>query len=279
MNTIVTHLNPDVDAICSVWAIRRFMPDFSDARVIFVPAGDTLDNKDPDIDPKIIHVDTGLGKFDHHQIDTDICATVLVYRFLKDNNWLKESEIEALRRLSVLINDMDHFRQVFYSDAENDKYDLCLDAILDGLKLINQNDSGKIIEIGFTLMDAAFRQILNKIWAEEVIKKDSIEFDSPWGKALALNTLNDEALTLAQKKGYKVVIRKDPHKGYVRIKSWPIPEIDFTNLYEELKKKDPDATWFLHISKNMILNGSTKNPKMKPSKLSLQEIIDIIKSL
>ena len=78
--------------------------------------------------------------------------------------------------------------------------------------------------------------------------------------------------------GYAVVIRRDPRKGYVRIKASPkIPKIDLTSTYEQLKKMDPDATWFLHVSKKMLLNGTTKNPKMRPTKLSLDAIISVLK--
>jgi hypothetical protein len=82
--------------------------------------------------------------------------------------------------------------------------------------------------------------------------------------------------------GYVIVLRKDPRKGYVRIKAVPATEkidIDLTPAYEELKKKDPDATWFLHISKKMLLNGSAKSPKMKPTKLELNEIIKILEKI
>ena len=56
-------------------------------------------------------------------------------------------------------------------------------------------------------------------------------------------------------------------------------EIDLTALYEDVKKQDPDATWFLHASKHMLLNGSAKNPDMKPTKLTLSEVIETVKKI
>ena len=53
--------------------------------------------------------------------------------------------------------------------------------------------------------------------------------------------------------------------------------IDLTPVYEQLKKRDPDATWFLHVSKRMLLNGSSKNPKMRGSKLALRGVIEVLK--
>ena len=77
--------------------------------------------------------------------------------------------------------------------------------------------------------------------------------------------------------GYVLVIRKDPKKGYVRIKAVPKPDIDLTHFYELLQEKDSNATWFLHASKHMILNGSSKNPDMKPTTLTLNQIIEIVR--
>ena len=77
--------------------------------------------------------------------------------------------------------------------------------------------------------------------------------------------------------GFSVVVRKDPRKGYVRIKASPASKVDLTNIYEQLKKMDPEATWFLHVGKKMLLNGTPKNPKMVPTKLSLDAIIEVLR--
>lgn len=39
----------------------------SDAELDFVPAGSTWHDPAPDANPQIIHVDTGGGRYDHHQ--------------------------------------------------------------------------------------------------------------------------------------------------------------------------------------------------------------------
>jgi len=56
-----------------------------------------------------------------------------------------------------------------------------------------------------------------------------------------------------RKNGIYSCLRKDPRKGYIRIKTLPAQNgekgIDLTNVYEQLKKMDTEATWFLHVSK------------------------------
>ena len=56
-------------------------------------------------------------------------------------------------------------------------------------------------------------------------------------------------------------------------------DIDLTPVYEKVKELDPEASWFLHASKRMLLNGSSKNPEMRGSKLSLDEVIDVLKNI
>lgn len=279
MKTIVTHFSPDVDAICSVWLVKKFMPGFSNAEITFVPAGETLYNKKPDSSKDIIHVDTGLGRFDHHQDNRDTCASKLVYEYLREKGYVKKSNLEALQRLVDQVNEIDHFRQVFWDEPASDRYELFLGSIVDGLRLLYPRESKKILAVGFEILEAIFRQFENKIWAENIIKNEGIKFKSFFGRTLAFESTNDEVVELAQKLGYKLVIRKDPRKGYLRIKALPIVKIDLTKIYRQLREKDKQATWYLHPSKHMILNGSTKNPEMRPTKLSLEEIIDIIKSI
>jgi len=91
-----------------------------------------------------------------------------------------------------------------------------------------------------------------------------------------VETPNDETVHLAQKMGYVIAVRKDPKKGYLRVKALPKEAIDLTGVYNEFKKQEPDATWFLHASHHMVLNGSSKNPDMRPTKKTLQQIIDVI---
>jgi len=85
MKTIVVHIGPDLDAITSVWLVKKYFPGWEEAALAFVPAGTTLNKLPPDDNPEVVHVDTGFGKFDHHQTDADICAAMLVYAEIKKN--------------------------------------------------------------------------------------------------------------------------------------------------------------------------------------------------
>jgi len=134
------------------------------------------------------------------------------------------------------------------------------------------------MELGFQSLDGIYKVLLNKMWAEKEMLT-AMEFSTKWGKGAGFETVNDEVIHQAQKRGFSIVIRKDPKKGYVRIKTLPKEEIDLSELYERLKSDEPDATWFLHASHHMILNGSAKNPDMKPSQRSLADLVSVIQEV
>lgn len=274
MKTIVTHIGPDLDAITSVWLVKKFFRGWGEAVLAFVPAGNTLKGMEPDSDPEILHVDTGFGKFDHHQTNADTCASKLIYEEIV----LTNGDDEALFRMIALVNETDHFREVFYPNATADYWDFSIIAQIDGWRLLYSEDPLKVVALGMDSLDGIYKTFQNKIWAEKELSQGT-EFNTKWGKAIALETTNDEVVHLGQKKGFALVIRKDPRKGYLRIKSLPKSEIDLEPIYNKLKEDEPEASWFLHASHHMVLNGSSKNPTMKPSRRPLSEIVETIKKI
>jgi len=299
MKIIVTHTSPDWDAITSVWLIKRYLAGWQDAEVRFVPAGTRLyqegfkhegdnpiENRGED---EIIHVDTGLGPLDHHQTqDTSVSAASRTWDYVRSQ--VKESgdtftqqHTEALSRVVKFVVETDHFREVFWDDAAADYHEFALLGLLEGYKQIYPSQDSKYVDFGFECLHAMTATFENRIWAEKEIDEKGIAFETRFGKAMGFETINDTVLKLAQKMGYVMVVRKDPRKGYVRIKTLPVngenKGADLTLAYEQLKKIDPDATWFLHVSKKMLLNGTPKNPKMRPTKLKLSDIISVLTSV
>lgn len=279
MKTIVTHMSPDADAITSVWLIRSFMPGWSHARITFVPAGATYENQLVDSIPSIIHVDTGLGRFDHHQSNENTCASQKIFNLLKKEKHITKNS-EALERMITFITDIDHFRDVFFPDPVSDRYSFLFDSILDGMRIRLQDDQ-QLVRVGEMMCDGILQSFINKVKAEKEIENGLI-IDTFWGKTLVLESENEESSRLAQKKGFALTVRKSPKKGHLRIKLSPRfdrKDHDLSRLFELLKKKDPKATWFFHASGNMILNGSTKNPDVTPTHLTLSEVIQLVKAM
>ncbi len=299
MRKIVTHASPDMDAITSTWLILRYLPGWDLAEVRFVPAGQRLGNLTPEqalklTEPieliggfEVLQVDTGLGPLDHHQTsDKSVCGTSLTFDFVKKNvkeGTFSPEKLEALTRIVKYVVDVDHFKEVFRKDVLENYQNFSITDILDGLKYQHPNDDRYYVEFISLCLDALVHELENNVWAEKEIKEKGIEFETKWGKGLGVETMNDTVVKMAQLMGYIIVVRRDPRKGYVRIKTKPDGEgekgLDLTLTSEKLKKMDPSATWFLHVSKKMLLNGTPKNPKMKPTTLSLNDIIGVLKGV
>ncbi len=299
---IVTHNAPDLDAVSSAWLIKRFLPGWTDAEVVTVPAGQRINTKHASEDviehlggKEVIHVDTGMGPLDHHQTqDDNTCAAARTFEYvLKHSEELQNNKhkTEALRRIVNYVIDDDHFQEVFFPNPTADVYEMSMVALLSGIKVQFPKDDQTCLRFGFDLLDASIHGMENKIWADEEIKEKGIHFNTKWGKGLAIETINDEVLKVAQIQGYVIAVRKDPKNGVVRIKARPKKragskeseyddvDVDLTPVYEKLLTLDKEATWYLHVSKRMLLNGSTKNPQMKGTKLTLSEVVEVLQNL
>jgi len=303
VKTIVTHFNPDLDAVCSIWLLKKFYPEFLHAEVQFVAAGNTWQGMDVDSDPNVIHVDTGHGILDHHQEDEkNTCSARLSLEFLKSKGIEGD---EALDRLVEVVNEIDHFREVYWPNPGADRYEFCLEAMLDGWKLLYQGQDLRFIDWGLDCLDGLYRNLQNKVWAEGEIQTVGKEFTTRFGKGIAVETMNDDILHVGQKMGYMIAVRLDPKKHYLRIKAVPPHQkelcagdchckehskgncccnmanvdIDLGKALAEFKKMDSSATWYLHPDHRQLLNGSTKNSEMRPTKLTLEEVIGVLSKI
>ncbi len=277
MKTLVTHRSPDLDALTSMWLIMRNHHGWENPTLEFVLAGKTLNDMAPDESKDVIHVDTGLGMFDHHQLEERTSASRRVLDFLKEKGTIRKSSIDALDRIVDVVTIYDNFGEASFANPESDIYNFSLNEVINGLKAMLQNDQ-ETVEKMMPMFDGLLYNMRNKIGAEHDVSK-GLTIQTRFGKSLFLETSNDEAMKMALKTGYTFVIRKDPDRGYVRIKTFPGPEYDLSALHKIITGIDKEGSWFLHSSKNMLLNGSSKNLDMKASPLTLPRLIEIIKEM
>lgn len=274
--TIVTHISPDFDGIPAIWLLKRFHPEFANARVEFIPAGEHTYNSQPvDSDSDIVHVDCGGGRFDHHHTNEFTCGAKLVYEWLIKEGYIK-SDDEALKRLIQVITELDHgWDHYKWSEPASDRWEFSLHSILSGLKIVFPRDEEKYIDYVSNGLEAVYRLLQSKVKAEEEIKSAE-KFETRWGQGVALTTKNDGVMDLAIKNGYAVIVRRDPQRGFVRITGSNAHNVDFTRAYRQIVKADKVGDWFLHASKVLLRNGSTRNPTMRPTNMSLDEVVKIL---
>jgi hypothetical protein len=280
---LVTHENPDMDAIGAMWLFKRFGGRaFDGAEYYFVHAGDLVDSgtltAKEIAEDQVVHVDTGMGEFDHHQPDNKLhdSATLRVYTYLTEQTSELKNDM-ALQRVVGFINETDHFASYYWPEPDKDRYIFMLEEILAGLRSSEHFTDREVVEFGMLCYDGVYTSMKIRIKAEEDLKEKGQSFDSRWGKALAITNKNDEVVKLAQKRGFVLVVRKDEVTGAIRIKTAPDPTISLKDVYIEIKKLDGEGSWYFHPSGHMLLNGSRKNVGQVPTKLTLEQVVELVK--
>lgn len=290
---LVTHHAPDLDAIGSIWLFKRFdNVRYADAKVAFVDPGDTISLEDCEKNfncqlHEVTHVDTGLGEFDHHQPEKagrDISASSLVYDYICQRYPDKKKD-QALAAIIKHITAIDHFSEIYWSEAKEDRFIFSLHSLIHGHEFVNLHDDQSQLNFGLKALDYAYAAMTRRYSARETIESKGQEFTIKIGKCLALETGNDDTIKLAQIQGYQLVLRKDPEQGFIRIKVRPDAknpdgeDFNLKELDEAIRQMDPSANWFYHASGKMLLNGSNNWHHKKASKLSLEQVIDLIKKI
>lgn len=279
MHMIITHMNPDLDALSSVWLIRRYYPGFQgdDVTYAFVPAGQTYESRPVDSDPTVVHVDTGLGIFDHHHIPEKICAFHQIYAYGVKKDLFPIYDIDPLRRMAAVITEYDNFQEVYYPEIGADYQLFQLDCLIGGLVHAGLTDEQKVA-LTLPLFDGLLQTMKNKIKAEKNIQEGYVFQTKAFGRSIIMENTNNDSMKYAQKCGYHLVARKDPKLGGIRIVCLPDDAYDLTPIHAEIQKRDTIGTWFFHQSKHMLLNGSIVNPTMKPSPLTTSDLVAILKN-
>jgi len=280
MKKIITHINPDLDAVAAAWIIKRFLSGWEDAEIDFIAA--TADGKKisgVDSSEDVLYVDVGRGKLDHHQTSDYLSATKLCWNYVleqREHQPLKEIEQEAGERLVEVVTQIDHAKDLNWEEAGETRYYFYLHILIDGVRGLGEGDQ-QVLDFGFRALEAVFLTLKNKIRAEQDLK-NGIEFQTSWGRAIALESANKRVLWEGEIQGFVMVVKKNPKNGAVQIYARPDSEVDLAAAYRKFKKIDPLADWFLHASGKLLLNESSVNPNMRPTKLTLRQIVRILKS-
>jgi len=262
---IVTHVNPDLDSCLAIWLIKRFVFPNKEIIIKFVSMNEKIPPSEVKNGYEVIYVDTGHGKYNHHNTSKYVCAASLV---MKDFTLEKNEAIKNMVNYALII---DHGKNL---NKEVSDFDLI--NVIEGLNNIYKQNPEMVVEKCIYFLDGIYYSLKQKIVAEKELEK-AITFKTKWGKGIGITTSNPKVRYLAHKKGYKVFINVDPIYKYRSFLSPGNSDVDYSELYEKIKKIEPNSEWFLHSSKQLLLCGSKKAPNKKLSNLSLQQMINLLK--
>ncbi len=259
--TIVGHLHPDLDCITAIWILCRW-GGMHEADLRFVPAGTTLDGHPVDSDPQVVHVDTGGGRFDHHHTNNHtLSAAELVRRAIAPDDF-------ALERLVQNVTDIDH-AAVDLSTIFN------INDLITGFHRCFPEQPERVVSAMSANFDAWHAHEERQLRLVEAYSR-RIEFDTPWGLGIAMESDEGGSSRLAFGDGAVLYLYRDKH-AHTGISARARSQVDLTPIYHDLRRLDPGADWYLHPSKRLLLCGTVKAPARVPSKLSIDELIGILR--
>jgi hypothetical protein len=151
-----------------------------------------------------------------------------------------------------------------------------LNAVIAGLNRMYPDSPQTVAQHAFVFLDALYEHLQLTLDAEREYANGT-EFDSIYGKAFAINSGAPGVRDLAHRRGARVVVFVDPVRGFRGFKARSQEGIDFTPIYQMVHDREPDADWFLHSSKELVLCGSPKAPDRRLSQLSLSALMDLIR--
>lgn len=292
---IVTHTNPDFDAITSVWLLVRYGDFEPKPEVNFVNTGN------PDqalLDSALAVVDTGKVfdpanlRFDHHQFPGGganvICAAVQVYEYLISQG----KEIEYLCPLVDLVFAGDTGRA-----EANHSRELGLHAILGAERSMYKDKHGKfmpdqeVLSAGFDLLDLLAYRLKKQAEAHAELEAKTV-YKSADGLVWGIKHGSFGSSMAAQEEGaVLVVFEGEPIEGDDgEIVSYPIgvwrqgqevTEPHTGKLVETVLAddnlhpaglKNELARWFRHNAGFFSGRGTAKAPNPTPVEVDLETV-------
>lgn len=270
MKTLVTHINPHLDDIASIWLFKKFHPEFTDAKVEFISA--SRDQAIKEESEEKIFLGTGGGKFDEHKEGLSTCAASLVYEYLKMKGYIPQDEItqKALEKL------VEWNKLIDTGKAPNNQFDEFSIQSFIRCKDSTKENSQKSVDLGAEILN----RILTVLKRKQQSLKDwekRVEFSTEFGKFFAVSSETVDREFCREQEGDLFLIYHPKYRGVQFFT--PSFEIDLEPIFKKLKGLDPQASWFLHQSHHMVICGSASAPDSKPTKLSFEQLIEIVKEL
>ena len=261
---IVAHLAPDLDCITAIWIFLRF-GGVKEVELRFVPAGTTLNNLPADSDPHIVHVDTGNGRFDHHQRHvTTLSAAELVRRTLAAHNVALE---RMVRQVTLIDNAL---------PTERPGCDL--GTLADTFNTLYEDDPARVVELMLPNLDAWYAHEVRQLEIGEAFA-GRVEFCTPWGRGIAMQGPYGGSSTMAYRAGAVLAVYRETRHGWMGIAAQSRSQVDLHPLAQRLAVIDSEADWYLHPSNRLLLCGTPKAPAKRISRLSMDELVQTIEHL
>lgn len=266
---LITHAKPHVDDLAALWILKTYHPLYHDADIVFLQKT----SEEPTISADAIAIGIGKGQFDEHKGDIGESATSLVWKWLlvQPEVKLEKYTSRALERLVSWVHkeDLAELKPQAW-------WEWSITVPLEYSWEIYPDEPQKV----YDLAAEVFRSTM---WYYESIAPldddwdKRIEFESKWGKAIALESSSRGLSERAWQHGAVMVIQLIPDGGLRQFRARVDSPVNFSDTYEKVRAHEPFASWFLHHEKRMLLCGSRTASQITPSQLTLEQMIALVK--
>ncbi len=238
----------------------------TDAELDFVPAGSTWHDQPVDADSQIIHVDTGGGRYDHHQRKSrTLCSAELVRRAVAPYDFALE---RMVRQVGQIDNAMAPAHEMGFFN---------INALITGYNLMFPTRPRHVAFAMLPNLDAWYEQEARQIRLEQAFAR-RLEFETRWGLGIAMESEDGGSSKLAYGHGAILYAYRDGN-GWMGIAAQSRSTVDLTPIYYDLRSVDEGADWYLHPSTRLLLCGSAKSPARALSQLSLTGLVQVIQGI
>lgn len=268
MKTLITHIRPHLDDLCAIWLMRRYAPEAKDAAIDFIATnarGGTVAD-----DPDHLYIGVGRGRFDEHKGDVGQCAATLVLAHLKERKLLGD-DLPAVEKLAAWVLEEDTGKLNTMPNRE-----FSIPVILQSTFDLNDRDSHKVAALGFSILDGLLGAMRNQVLLDRDWER-RVSFLSRFGPAVALESNARDIDSYAYVRGFDIVVFVNTARNYHNVKVKAGAPVDLTPAYEAFHGREPDAAWYLHHSKKMLICGGDLAPGATTSKLTLAEMVELLK--
>lgn len=267
---LVTHARPHLDDVAALWLLQRFHPGMGQLPIQFIPISP---NAKSEISETALAVGIGRGQFDEHKGDIGECAASLVWKWLVEQPSVELSDI----RKSALSRMVEWVRQEDLGQLNHVAWrEWSITIPIENYWTVTNGDNQQVYELGAKILDGALVYFEGLAQLDEDWKAHQ-EFSTQWGAAVALESSAAGVSQRVYGSGAVLVVQIDPQNGSRQFRADAGKGVDLTEIYEKLRLMEPDASWFLHHSKQLLLCGSRSATVFTPSKLTLSEMIDLVK--
>jgi hypothetical protein len=267
---IVTHQRPHLDEVVGIWLLTNFDPACKDFSLEFIPYFGTAPVGD-----NVVTLGIGGGKYDEHRLkDAGTSATELIYNDLMHRGLIPNNghEVKALEWLVRFATNEDN--GVGYGQDDDARPFHIANIVRSHRDRTNSDDAA--IRFGMEIIS----DVMVELNARATFLKDwesRIEFETKWGKGVAVATDYGRSDAFAYSQGFVLRVNKHLTDTIASIKSDPKSNVDLTEAFAKASELEP-TSWYLHQSKKMLISSVSRDSDRTPTSLTLQQLIELVKN-